>query len=179
MRVATGARMLLVASAMATLTSAPAGASSAPVDAQASIVASFEGGSLRLADGWGEAHACTSDGKTARCYRTEAEMDAAEGKRPEVSTPMPLIDCGTSVRLYSSTGYGGDVLQLTTRFVTINLASHGFNNVTSSYRIGSCSAQFYDTTGGSIQYPGSTTAGSSAALMVSGWDNRVGSVYIF
>ena len=178
MRVATVARMLLAASALVGFTSAPARASSATVDDEPPIVATFEGRSLRLDDGWGEAHACTSDGKTARCYRTEQEMDAVEGGRAEVATSVAQVNCGTSVRLYSSAGYAGDVLALTTRFSTINLASHGFNNITSSYRIGSCSAQFFDTTGGSTVYPGSTTAGSSAAVMVSGWDNRVGSVYI-
>ena len=82
----------------------------------------------------------------------------------------PLYVCRAS--------YSGGVLQLTTRYTLINLASHGFNNDTSSYRVGPCAATFYDTTTGSGVYPGSTAANVSKATMSSGWDNRIGSVYI-
>jgi hypothetical protein len=81
--------------------------------------------------------------------------------------------------LYRSTSYGGAVLQLTTRYTYINLSGYGFDNDTSSYRVGACAAYFYDgTNGGGSVYPGSTGAGVSASSMVSGWDNRISSVYI-
>lgn len=142
------------------------------------VLATFEGTTINLAEGWGEASACTSDGTTARCYRTEAAMDAAEGAFPDNSGPNLLATCSVSLRLYRATSYTGGVLQLTTRYTVINLASHGFNNDTSSYRVGPCSATFYDTTTGSGVYPGSTGANVSRTTMSSGWDNRVGSVYI-
>lgn len=163
------AQDLPVAAASGTLTAVD-------VAASPSVIGIFRGKEFRLADGWGDAHACSSDGVTARCYASEAEMDAAEG--PLVQR-APLADCALpAVRLYPSTGFGGDVLQITTRYTLINLAGHGFNNVTSSYRIGACDAYFYDTTTGGTGYPGSTTAWSSASSMWSGWDNAVGSVYI-
>lgn len=149
----------------------------AAVQQEPSVVAWFEGNWIRLADGWGDAHACTSDGVTARCYRNEAAMDAAERPFPG-STDVVSLACSGAVRLYRLTGYSGDVLQLTTQYVYINLATHGFDNDTSSYQIGPCNSYFYDTTTGSGPYPGTTTAGYSASSMVSGWDNRVGSVYI-
>jgi len=103
-------------------------------------------------------------------------MDAAELK----GVSLTSASCATpGVRLYRSVSYGGGVLQLLTRGTYINLGAYGFDNDTSSFRIGACSAGFYDTTTGGTSYPGSTSAGISAAAMSSGWDNRVGSVYIF
>lgn len=142
-------------------------------DASTNVVAWFEDETLSLADGWGEAHACHSDDAGTRCYRSEDEMDLAEGL-----DAAPRAACGSSLKLYTGGSYGGDVLSLTQRLSLISLASYGFNNVTSSYKIGSCSAAFYDTTSGGTQYPGTTTAGTWASSMASSWDNRVGSVYI-
>lgn len=139
-----------------------------------SVVATFEGKPLRLADGWGEATACFVDEAGTRCYRSEAEMDGAESAAPSAIE----AECGSSVRIYSGTGHTGSSLAFTTRLVLINLAGYGFNNVTSSYKIGTCAARFYDTTTGTTLYPGNTGAGASSGTMASGWDNRVGSLWI-
>jgi len=171
------AASVLVASATSTAAAAPP-----TPEAKPSVMASFEGGWIRLADDWDVARACTSDGVSTRCYSSESEMDAVEGPLNQTSaqtTASSLTDCALpAVRLYQSTAWTGTVLQLTARFTTINLAPYGFDNVTSSYRIGVCPARFYDTTSGGTLYPGSTSAGASASSMVAGWDNRVGSVYI-
>lgn len=149
---------------------------------EAGTIASFEGRQIDLSEGWGDARACAVTGDGVRCYRTEREMDAAEGARAEPEAAAfgmtALTACSSAVRLYDGTSYAGSVLQLTTRGVYHNLASLGFDNLTSSYKIGACSSRFYDTTSGSTQYPGSTSANASATSMVSGWNNRVGSVYI-
>lgn len=146
-----------------------------------SVVAWFEGRWIRLTDGWGEARACIGDDRGARCYRSEAELDKAEGLEGSGEF-APMADCTTGVRLYENTTYNEDVsgrmLLLTPRFVLHNLSSWSFNNITSSYKIGACSAAFYDTTSGSGLYPGNTNAWVSASAMWSGWDNRIGSVYI-
>jgi len=145
-------------------------------DSGESIVASFEGGWIRLADGWGEAHACFSDDDGTRCYRTEDEMRRVEGL--DLQHVVPMASCGGPLYLYDGINYGLDVLALSTRGVTINLSPYGFNNVTSSYKIGSCDARFYDTTSGGTSYPGSTSAWVWSPSMSTGWNNRVGSVYI-
>lgn len=167
---------LVVATAVATMIgagSAGAGAVSANASEDTGVVASFDGGLIRLSDGWDEARACTSDADGTRCYRSEAEMD-----REEASQPMQ-VQCTASVRLYSGLSYGGTVLELTVRGTLHNLASYGFSNVTSSYGIGGCAARFYDTASGGTLYPGNTNAGVWSSSMLSGWDNRVSSVYIF
>lgn len=169
-RTAAAAAFAVMATHAATATASP------PDDEREGIIASFESDRIRLADGWGEAHACFSDDEDTRCYRSEHEMDRAEAI--EQSGTDVQSTCSSSLRLYSSTGYGGSVLALSTRYVTISLESYGFNNVTSSYRVGACSSRFYDTNSGGTAYPGNTNAGVSASSMLSGWNNRVGSVYI-
>jgi len=143
------------------------------------LVAWFEGRQIRLADGWGEARACMSDLQTTHCYRTEAEMDAAHPDEGRAERGAVLLaTCSPALKLYRGTSYTGNVLELSTRFVTISLAPYGFDNDTSSYKIGGCNSRLYDTTTGGSAYPGNTNAGVWAPSMLSGWDNRVGSVYI-
>lgn len=178
-----GAAFTATVAALTALVAAPPAspAHADGTDEAISVIGTFEGTTFRLADGWGEAHACVSDdGATARCYRTEAEMDAAEGN--EVAgrfDVQPLSDCsGSGLRLYASTSYGGDVLQLKLRWTVLNLATYGFNNVTSSYKVGACSSTLFDTTSGGTVYPGDTSAGVWASTMATNWDNRVGSAYL-
>jgi hypothetical protein len=143
------------------------------------VLATFEGTTINLRDGWGAAQACTSDGAVTTCYRSEAAMDRAASAAARSIEITTFAACSSSLRLYRSTSYGGAVLQLTTRGSYINLSGYGFDNDTSSYKVGACSAGFYDgSTGGAPSYPGSTGANASATSMVSGWDNRVSSVYI-
>ncbi len=143
-----------------------------------SVIASFEGGWIRLSDGWGEAQACTYDGVDARCYRSEAEMDEAE--QPDPGGAVARAECSLpTLKLYRGAGYGGNVLQLTSRGVYHDLWGLGFDNDTESYKIGPCSARFYDVWSASGPYSTTlTSAGTWAPSMASGWDNRVSSVYI-
>lgn len=165
--------------AAAAMAGTPALADEAPPSpAKASVIASFEGGSIRLADGWGEAQACTYDGVDARCYRSEAEMDVAE--QPEPGLAMARAECSLpTLKLYRGAGYGANVLQLTGRGVYHDLWVLGFDNDTESYKIGPCNARFYDVWPNTTLYSTSlTSAGTWAPSMSSGWDNRVSSVYI-
>jgi hypothetical protein len=142
-----------------------------------SQLADFEGSFIDLSKDWGEAKACWSDGRTTECFRTESQMDSQINQR--FTLKAAAVTCATSVKLYSNTSYGGSVLSLVTRTVPINLSAYGFDNLTSSYVIGSCNALFYDYANNvSPTYPGATTANSSAASMLTGWDNRVSSIRI-
>lgn len=141
------------------------------------VMAHFEESLIDLSKDWGEARACWSDGRTTECFRTEGQMDDFVSEKVLVS--VTTLTCPTAVKLYSNTSYGGSVLSLVLRATTINLNAYGFDNLTSSYVIGSCDAKFYDLTNlGLPTYPGSTTANSSAASMLTGWDNRVSSIRI-
>lgn len=180
--------LAVVLTAVAVVGAGPRGFSEAapPDRAGGPSKAVFEGAFIDLADGWGAARACAEFGDSVECFRTEPELLAAH---PELvadiafrldSAVMPASACSSSLRLYRSTGYGGSALFLTTRSVVQNLSSFGFDNDTSSYRVGACSAAFYSGANLSgSQYPGSTGANASASSMASGWDNVVSSVIIF
>ena len=178
-RILTTALITTLLSAGLTTPAARAAAQDAGVS-----IASFEGGYIDLRDGWGEATACTTDNVTTECFRTEAELDkfvidTASLTNLTIDDLIILSTCSTSLKLYANTSYGGATLALSTRGTFLNLSSWGFDNITSSYKIGACSATFYDgANGGAPTYPGNTSAGASATSMLSGWDNRVGSVYI-
>ncbi len=147
----------------------------------AGVVAEFEGSTLDLAESWGAAKACAITASSAVCYRSEAEMDAALAAAVVGSDVGVLsVSCSSSLRLYSGSSYSGSVLYLAVRQVAINLSPLGFDNVTSSYRVGACDSELYGgaNLGGSL-YPGDTSAGAQAASMVSGWNNAVSSVFLY
>ena len=141
-------------------------------------LADYEGDTIDLRNGWDGARACYSDGVVSTCFDDEAAMLAATGDGTTTSG-WRRAACSSSVRLYSGTSYSGSVLWLSTQFSFLNLSNYGFNNITSSYRIGACGSTFYDlNNGGAPQYGGATWAGASSASMLAGWDNRVSSVFI-
>ncbi|MFL6042074.1 MAG: hypothetical protein ACJ740_11810 [Gaiellales bacterium] len=166
-----------------TLIALPATTAAAAEDDSApssGVIAEFEGSTINLAEGWGDANACsvTADGTT--CYRTEAEMDAAVAATASTAARLsheigPLGVCSTSLRLYDGTSFDGQVVSFTTTGSLITLSSYGFDNKTSSYKVGACAATLYS----GIQtspYPGNTGAGAQATSMLSGWDNTISSV---
>jgi hypothetical protein len=145
----------------------------------AGVQAWFEGDLIDLAEGWGDAGACIADSAGTRCYRTRSELTAREDAYASASAATLLANCSSYLTLYSATGFGGSSLSLNLRGVGIGLAAYGFSNITSSYTIGACAAEFYDGAIGSAAYPGNTNAFASASSMATGWDNRVSTVYIF
>lgn len=137
-------------------------------------IAEFEGSKIDLTQGWGRATACATDGASTHCFRTEGQMDAFLE-----TGAMLLSDCPSSLRLYSSTGFGGSVLNLTARGFWLNLSSYGFDNITSSYSVGACDSTFASGAGGGGSwYPGPTGAGASAGSMLAGWNDVISSVFI-
>lgn len=148
----------------------------------------FDGRLIDLRKGWGEARACVVwDGDSVvECFRTEAallEHITARGESLDATaTELETLasSCSSSLRLYDGTGYTGSVLYVYQRTVWINLADYGFSNRTSSYKIGACSSYFADyANGGGSWYPTSDTeAWDMASTMISGWNDRVSSVYI-
>ncbi|MCX6519918.1 MAG: hypothetical protein NTZ21_04570 [Actinobacteria bacterium] len=150
-------------------------------------IADYEGTEIDLRFGWDAARACQTDGIETVCYDSEAEMIAAldaaaaasAAAAPAGSSGLLRASCSSFLRLYTGTNYTGSVLALTTQYTYLNLSSYGFNNVTSSYRVGACPSYFFDlTNGGAPQYTGPTSAGTQSPTMLAGWDNRVSSFYI-
>ncbi|HRE00172.1 MAG TPA: hypothetical protein PLV68_02665 [Ilumatobacteraceae bacterium] len=147
--------------------------------------ARFNGRAIDLARSWEGAHACIQFDTETNCYETEAMWEAAH---PDHASPAPatnhqaapLATCATALKLYDGTSYTGTSLFITTRGAILNLSTFGFDNRASSYKVGTCSADFFAGANGlGGVYPGNTNAGASAASMLSGWDNTVSSVYLY
>lgn len=142
--------------------------------------AQFEGGILDLSKGWGIARACTYDGAVTSCFVERDELVKYLDNYHESSAFTRTSTCASSLELYENIGYGGRVLYLSGRYSWINLNIFGFDKQTSSYRVGGCRASFNGSyAGAGTNYPGDTRAGSWASTMLSGWDNRISSVYIY
>ena len=177
-------RSILFATALLTTAFLAPSQTEAAAPSRGASIAQFEGGSIDLRIGWGEATACASDGVSTECFRTEDELDQFL-TTTETALLGALGDlgiqsaCPTVLKLFSSPSFGGSVLALSTRFAVLNLSTWSFSNVTSSYSVGACSSTFYDGANAIPPvYPGNTSAGASAASMLAGWDNRISSVYI-
>jgi len=146
----------------------------------------FEGKTIQLADGWGEATACLvrSDAEVVECFRTEEELDVRivqleQSRGPEA--PRRLSSwCSGYLQLYDGTAYSGSVLYVRDRYHWINLGNYGFSNRTSSFKISACPAIFADGDyGAGDWYPTSQTeAWDQSPSMAPGWDNRVSSIYV-
>ncbi len=161
----------------------------------AETVAVYDDRIIDMAKDWEGAGACLVWPEaidTPECFDTEKQMNrriaelekltgniqsaAVVGGGPEARG----TSCSGYLRLYDGTSYTGAVLYLRGRYQWFDLVSFNFNQKTSSFKIGPCSAYFADyAAGGGDWYPTSQTqAYDVAATMVSGWNNDVSSVYI-
>ncbi|MEQ1700380.1 MAG: hypothetical protein ABMA25_09730 [Ilumatobacteraceae bacterium] len=131
--------------------------------------------------------ACLEFDGEITCYRTERLMLGAYAEMTRAVEPLPsgsslamaVAPCASSLRLYDGTGFAGQVLMLTTRQTCLNLASYGFDNRTSSYKVGACGVSMYASPnlGGSL-HPGASAPNSSVSTMAAGWSNAISSVWI-
>lgn len=182
----------LSAALMLTLTTLPAITPTEPsapsparaVSATAASFASLDGRTIDLRTGWGAAQACSTDGHTTQCWTSEAAMDAAIGAMPTTATAIAgsrsLAPCSSSLRLYDGASFTGTVLAFVSTGTLVNLSAYGFSNMTTSYKVGNCSAIFYDGANGSgTVYPGNTNANTQSPSMSLGWNNRISSFYMF
>lgn len=150
---------------------------------------------IDLSKDWEGAGACLVWSEaidTPECFDTEEQMDHriaeleemtadTHGTAVEGDTPAPRdTSCSGDLRLYDGTSHTGAALHLRDRYRWFDLASFNFDQRTSSFEIGPCSAYFADySAGGGAWYPTSQTeAYDVAPTMASGWDNDVSSIYI-
>lgn len=158
-------------------------------------VAVYGGRIIDLANNWEGAQACLvwPDAIDApECFDTEEEMDHRIGELEKMTGDVPAVEvlggsvaasgtsCSGYLRLYDGSFYTGAVLYIRGRFQWFDLVAFNFNQRTSSFKIGPCSAYFADFAGGGgAWYPISQTeAYDVAAVMNSGWNNDVSSLYI-
>jgi len=147
--------------------------------------ANFEGRTIDLQKGWGDAQAChVAEDFSVTCYRSEKAMDKALGLAHRGGGDYPnaangYASCWSSLRLYKNSYYGTPVLYLTTRQSWTNLSWFGYDNVVSSYRVGACGVTMRSGSyGGGSNYPGPKWAWAQRSTMGWSWDNVLSSLYI-
>lgn len=160
---------------------------SAPTTASAAVSANgtlawFEDHWIDLSVDWEEATACDVGPTGIVCYRSEKELSAAARRRASSSSAVGTMAlyCGSSLKLYDGISYTGNMLALNLRFTPLNLSAYGFDNVTTSYKVGACDVELYagpNLTGST--YPGNTAVYAQSSSMSTGWNNLVSSVYIY
>lgn len=136
----------------------------------------FEGRVIDLSVDWEDAQACHIGAEATYCFGSEAELDLWLAiERVVEFAPMA---CAGSIRLYDHASFGTPMVSIPTHGLWVNLTTYGFNNKTSSYRIGGCDAFFADGASGGAPHLSSslTTAFTNASTMPSGWNNKVSSV---
>ncbi len=176
-------------------------ASASVTTANASVAAVFDGRPIDLAAGWQGAQSCLlwpEALSTVECFSSEALLKARVielgGSLPDQkllpttgpksatvgTTAASSSSCSSFVRLYDGAYYTGASLWLSSRSTWLNLSALGFDQRTSSFKIGACSAYFadYSNGGGAWYPPWATQAWDVAPWMASGWNNDVSSVYI-
>lgn len=157
-------------------------------------IAAFEGRNIDLSQDWGDAKACLIDeAGDASCYRSEAALDAAMKAKgmpvaADESRPNGIrgllsanaATCGVSARFYSGFWYSGNVLVIGYKYYWTNMSWFGFDNITSSYKMGLCYGTLRSGSygSGSTYYGGPTGPYGQDAYMGS-WDNVLSSVYLY
>lgn len=150
--------------------------------------ASFEGRTIDLGRGWGDAKACLvwRQGGVSECFRTEEELDAREAElapRREATatiwTASYSYSCSSSLRLYEYNWYGGRRLSFWDRGWWQNLSDFGFEDRTSSYMVGACPVWLAEhADGGGYWYGGPTYPYAAEPVMYWWWQDRVSSIYV-
>jgi len=91
----------------------------------------------------------------------------------------PTSTCSTPLRLYDGTNLTGASVAISERFVWVNLSTLGFDNRTSSFKVGACAIDMASAAnGGGALYETCLTAGCEEDTMDLGWNNVISSVYL-
>jgi hypothetical protein len=154
--------------------------SNAGASAGGDAMASYEGGTLDISQGWGTATVCVVARTGNECFTTYAEYVAWMSSKLGGDLQLePDTSCSTGLDLYQNIDYGGDELILKTEDVWINLSTYSFSDETSSFKVGACSVDMNDSNnGGGNFYPGPTSSGSDVSWIGSVWNDRIASVLI-
>ena len=168
--------LVLAAASWLVVGMVPSGEAADPsVEGSGVAAATFEGRLIDLRGGWGAARAClVLPGRPVECFRTLGEVKAAAR-----GFDAPALACSSPLILYDYTYLGGASFSVYTRGLWINLSGTGFDNRTSSYRVGACAIDLASASnGGGSRYTRCLYAGCVENTMLSGWNNVVSSVYL-
>jgi hypothetical protein len=150
-------------------------------------IASYNGGTINLSQGWGTAAVCAVTAAGTSCFSSQSDYQTWLSSRVQAASPAldaagpdVSINCATGFDLYQNIDYGGGELVIFDQAAWINLSTYGFSDELSSYKVGACSVAMTDApNGGGDVYPGATSPGSDVSWIGAAWNDRVQSVYVF
>lgn len=174
-------KMVMAFTSCATLFGVLGAIGAASASASSDVVASYNGGTIDLTQGWGSATVCEVTPTGTNCFTNHSGYQSwASSQIKSSSMVAPLAtSCSTGLELFQNEGYGGNELILTTPSIWINLADYSFADVVSSYKVGTCAVTMTDGTNGSgTIYPGATSPGSDVSWIGTTWNDRLKSVYL-
>jgi hypothetical protein len=177
---------LALASAAAIVLSAGSMAAAAPsTDARAAgAVATFEGQSIALGNSWGEAKVCVVSRRLSAttCFRSTqaaaAFRTATSPSADQSEVAVPLL-CANPLVLWADGQGSGRQLQFCDTGYWQNLSDYSFDNQMSPFSTGNSNTHMAENAGGGgAWYPGNTERMCYTGYLVSGWNDRVSSVYL-
>jgi hypothetical protein len=175
----TGAFALALGVTVMTASSAVASASAA---SGPGIVATYNGGTLDLSQGWGSAAICAVTNLGTSCFSKQSEYQTWFSSQPQLvaeSFSASSGNCSTGLKMFQKVNYGGTELVIFEKSEWINLSAYSFADELSSYQVGACAADMAAGTNGSgAAYPGNTSPGADVTTLGSSWNDRMQSVYI-
>jgi hypothetical protein len=146
-------------------------------------IATYNGGTLNLSQGWGTAAVCAVTAVGTNCFSSQSAYQAwlsSQLLTEDALTPDVSINCSTGFDLYQNIDYGGGELVIFDQATWINLSTYGFADQVSSYKVGACSVSMTAAAnGGGDVYPGATSPGSDVSWIGTAWNDRVQSVYVY
>lgn len=147
------------------------------------IIASYNGGSIDLSQGWGAATVCVIAPSGTDCFANQQDYQAWADAKSKTSASLltaTTSSCSSGFQLYENIDYGGRELIIYDESIWINLSDYSFNDTVSSYEVGACAVSMTDGPYGSGNvYPGATSPYSDVSWIGSTWNDRVSSVYVW
>ncbi len=195
--VAAATALILLVPAAQAIESRQASSSTEPVRGSSGegALALLDGEVIDLSEGWGGATTCVvvpDRLEYVECFRSDSARDQrladlgltdrfAEVDQLPEGAGFAAAVCSSYLKLYDRYYYGGASLWISSRGFWHNLSVYGFNQRTSSYRVGACSSIMADySNGGGAWIPTSLTQAWDVDAVISGsWNNDVSSVYIY
>lgn len=147
-----------------------------------STIASYNGGSIDLSQGWGSATICVVAPGGTTCFANQQNYQAWTNAQSKSATTLTATtaSCSSGFQLYENIDYGGRELIIYDESIWINLSNYSFNDILSSYKVGACAVSMTDAANGSGNvYPGATSPYSDVSWIGSAWNDRVSSVYVW
>lgn len=157
------------------------GAAYASNSTSADVIASYNGGTIDLTQGWGTATVCAVTSTGTQCFTTDSDYLSWLDSQPKASSQgvSPALSCSPGLELFQNISYGGRELTLNTPSIWLLLSAYSFADAVSSYKVGSCAATMTDGPNGSGNiYPGATSPGSDVSWIGTAWNDRLQSVYL-